>query len=786
MKCHNWLLLLQERFNDFVDRTDGQHESACREILEKFEEWAGADSEHLCSLIFDLFDDLDKSIPKSDESSSRDFGPESISLIHSFARRILVGFHSMSFEQLDILLTELSIYTRELHGGSSLSRMAGDTGTGAYKLCKGTSNIEAVLEREMASMRAGIQNKNSLLDKLEKQCDELQALSEPGYSKSILHARTTVALEKKDDTFGIDSMYEYSDTPESSLTRRVLVKEENRDETHRGTIIEAALNVAMVQARLGRMKDAMKMIREHMRVSQQSSNSEFLAYSLAALCYILSKAVPGSVELQTATIPSTTSAERHYLELNELLKKLFARGEQGNMPEIALYAQLSLVEMALLHPKKQKDSGLGSFDHTYQWDAQDKKIEYSSPGFRRIQEPCMASTLSLDACLYAKDLAYELALLSAGGPSKANSILFTAPRSAGTLAFSQSDSTKKIEAMQSCQTAEQIRSAGWLLWGSTRLSLSSALRVLQSSHKNDETEVSSLSLIMINLYEQFGAAIMDRLSGNERLQILLKGNILLQRSWDIVNQKRAVHARQSRLAIKLAARVHVHPKTNEVTHLENIVERRELTALAYLSGGYYEDADKAALSGYTLARNACMSTYALRLLLLRGRIHIESGSWETGTPYICSVLEQYRDISADVIGAEASMYMAHIWSRMGSQYIERALEEMDTCMCIILAHASLETRGIARLTLARLLIQQDGGFTSISRSLSKKVLRLLRDAEADFSKICDWKQKAYVLHFASIIYDGIGAVQSRDECAQACLHLRNTMEVSGNKVYIHL
>lgn len=766
-----------------MDRTGGQHESVCKEILEGFEEWAAAQSEHLCSLVFDLFEELDKSIPNSDESSSRDFGPQSISLIHSFARRILVGFHSMSFEQLDILLTELSIYTRGSDGEPSLQTMAD---IGEYKLCKDAPKIEEILEREITSMRAGIQNKDSVLDKLEKQCDDLQALSEPGYSKAVLHACTTVALERKNETYGIDCTYEYSDAPESSLTRRVIVKEENRDETYSGTIIEAALNVAMVQARLGGMKEAMKMIKEHMRVSQQSSNSEFLAYSLAALCYILSKAVPGSVELQTETIPSTTSAERHYLELHELLKKLFIRGEQGNMPEIALFAQLSLVQIALLHPKKPRDSGLETFDQTSQRDEQDKSIESSSPGFPRIQKPCTASTLSLDVCLYAKDLAYELALLCAGGPSKANSVLFMAPRSAGTLSFTQSDSTKKIEAMQSCQTAEQIRSSGWLLWGSTRLSLSSAFRVLQSSHKNDDSEISSLSLILINLFEQFGVDIMDRLSDNEKLKILLKGNVLLQRSWDIINQKRAVHARESRLALKLAARVHVHPKTNEVAHLENLVERRELTALAYLSGGYYEDADKAALSGYTLARNACMSIYALRLLLLRGRIHIESGSWETATPYICSVLEQYRDISADVIGAEASMYMAHIWSRMGSQYIERALEEMDACMYILLAHASLETKGIARLTLVRLLIQQDGGFSSISPDHCKTILRLLRDAEGDFSKIRDWKQKAYVLHLASFIYDHIGDVQSRDECAQACLELRNTMEVSGTQMYIQL
>lgn len=736
-------------------------------------------------MIFDLFDNLEQSIPKSDswESISRDFGPESMSLIHCFARRILVGFHSMSFEQVDVLLTELRMYAT-LSDSANAFGMEGSPIKESYILYKHASKIEQILEKEILTMRSGIRKKKSIIDTLEEQCDALQAHSTSGNSKSLLQGRATVALERQNDQKSINCMHEFSDAPESSFTRRVRVREEEPDETHRETIIEAALNVAMVQARLGQMKEAMQMVNEHMRVSQQASNGEFLVYSLAALCYILSRAVPGSLELQTGTIPCTTPAERHYLEMEALLKRLYTRSEDENLPEISLFARLLLAEQALLHPKKQRDSSLGTFDHMHQkMDSRDKSKEFSSPGFSRLQKPCVASTESLDTCLYAKDLAYELAHLSSVGPSKGNSVLYLAPKASGTHAISQSDARKGMEAMQSCQTADQIRAAGWLLWGSSRLSLSSAMRILHSSHKNDSSEISALSLILINVYEQFGVDPIDKLSCNGKLQSLLEENISLQRSWDIIKQRRAVNARQSRLAIKLAARVQCHPKTNEVTHIQNKVECRELTALAYLSGGYYEDADKAALSGYTLARNACMSTYALRLLLLRGRIHVESGSWETAFPHVCSVLEQYREMGADVLGAEASMYMAHIWSRMGSKYIDRSLDEMNACMYILLAHANLETKGIARVTLARLMVQKAGGFTELDHACCETILRLLRDAEVDFSKIRDWKQKAHVLHMASIIYNHMGNEQSRDACAKACLQLRKTMYASASHLY---
>lgn len=786
-----WCLnaLLQDRFDQYMNGCfDG--DTICLELLSGFEEWVFTPETHLITVIFDLFATIEHSLASSDSkaSVSKDLNPESMSLIHSYARRISVGFTIMSFEQVCDLATEFQIYARGLPHESHVQHRALSGHIRERMVYKNASKIEEILEKEIVDLRAGIRNKQSILDTLEKQCNDLHSNPASRYSKSVLHARSAVASEKMNDIDTIDCVYEFSDAPESSATRRVFVEEEdlNDSDISRRTIIEAALNVAIVQAKLGQMQEAMQMVKEHMRVSQQSSNRGFLVYSLAALCYILSRAVPGSIELQSGIIPGTTPAERHYLETEELLKRLFTRSQEENLPEISVFAKLLSTELAILHPKKQADTSLGTFDRMHQTKDvnQNKDMESSSPGFPRLQMPCVAATESLDTCIYTKCLAFELALLSAGGQSKANAALYMPPKASGSQPFSRSDSRKTLDAIQMCQVADQIRAAGWQIWGSSRLSLSSALRVLHSATKNSESELSSLSLILINLYDQYGAEPIDRLSLNETLTSLIQKNTDLQRSWDIIKQKKAVNTRQSRLAIKLAARVHIHAKMNDVMHIQNKVECRELTALAYLSGGYYNDADKSAVAGYTLARNACMSEYALRLLLLRGRIHVESGSWETALPHICSVLEQYRQMNADLIGAEASMYMAQIWSRMGSKYIKNALEEINTSIYLILAHGSLETKGLARVTLARLLIMEKGGFSSIDQACSKRILRLLRDAEVDFSKIRDWKYKAYVLHLASIVYDHMGNVDTRDKCATTCIQLRQLMHQAPSHMFI--
>ena len=721
--------------------------------------------------IFLLFSDIEKHLRISDSRVSlpKDYNTECLSLIKMYMRRIAVAFKSLTFEQVCDLMSEFEMYTKGVtEGGTTIDV------TQAH-IYRNSQHIEDVLEKEIVDLRAGIREKASLQEKLEHHCEGLGENS----NKSILHARAVVALEQHDDEKAIESVYTLSDAPESLFTRRLFVGCEDVDpmDANRTIINEAALNVAMAHARLGKLQEAMHLINEHMRVSQQSLNVHSLARSLAALCQILASAVPGSLELQTEAIPATTPAEMHYIELEKLLKKLSKRSDEIQLPEISLFSKLMLAEFAVAHPKKLKVSSA-----TIECDIQQNKDlpEYAMPGFSPPSIPCISTRETLDTCIYAKELAFETSLLSCENPTsvtKSSAGLFGTPNAAGNTHIQSSDTKISLESKQGVQIAHQIRAAAWQVTGHGSLSMMTSLGVLHSTHRNDATEISALSLLLINMYDQYGFDAIKKIASNEKFASLIQSHTGLQRSWDIIQQRRAVHSRQCRLAIRLAARVPVHPRTQVVTHIEHKVEVHEMIALAYLSGGYHEDADKAAFAAFTLARNACIPTYALRLLLLRGRIHIESGSWHTAMPLICSVLEQYRDMHADLIGAEASMYMAKIWSSMGKEYIQEALNEMHTSLPLLLAHAGLETRGIARKTLADLYTKQAGGIAKLATHPNlTHVQSLLCHAEADFTKIGDWKSRADVLHLASAVYHELGDVSKRDECASVCLNLRRTAE----------
>ena len=733
------------------------------------------DGEPLLSTLFALFEGIADKIQESDEAAAlpKEYNSEFLSIIRSYVRRVHVAFMSMSFEQVCDLATEFELYTN-----------------GATSIVHDSLTIEENIEKTMLELRAGIRDKDRLLDELEVQCNQLRAISLNATSRSLLQAEATLAEERRDEMKAVEKTYEFSDIPESRLNVRVGVERERAQDvdTSMETITDAALNIALCQARLGKLQDAMQLVNEHMRVSQQSSNSRALIFSLAALCQILARAVPGSLELDATRSyrPSKSLGGMHYAELIELLRRLDEGSQTENIPEMSLFARLLSTELVLTvgEPDNRKQSPMSS--------TMVKPSTSSKP-----------STTTLETCLHTKQLACELSTLAAGGPSKLSSSLFAPPKPAGiSHSFAHSDSRMAMYAQQCTQTANQIRAAGWQVWGGSRISLEMALGVLHSAHKSQESEVAALSLVLANLYDQHGPAPFERLQTNGKLMELVKTDISLQRTWDMIHQRMAVHDGRWRDAVELASKIFIHPKPSEITHVQNIIESHELTALAYLAGGEYEDADRLAKEGYILAKKACITTYTLQLLLLRGRIHLEAGSWETASPFFHAVLDQYQRINADLIGAEATMYMSQVKLMMATRnpevlrdwkdsvgtasryplplaaYTSNVVRELEACLPTLLAHAPLETKTIARLSFANAIIieQSSGGLStpphghdpiSMSPSTAHRILPLLRDAERDALRLQSKKLRASVLYLAAIAYDKLDDPTRRDACAAA-------------------
>jgi tetratricopeptide (TPR) repeat protein len=750
------------------DQFDDHGCSCADELLADLNEFVferGPDNP-LLAAIFSLFEEISNKLQESDNAVSlpREYNSEFLSIIWSYGRRIHVAFMSMSFEQVCELATEFEMYTN-----------------GALPVIRDSLTIEENIEKAMVELHAGVRDKERLLEELGRLCDQLREVSFNPISRSLLQAEALLAEEKRDEAVTVEKTYEFSDIPESRLDTRVGVERQCAPGTDLSmeTITDAALNVALCEIRLGQLRDAMQLVNEHMRVSQQTSNARALVFSLGALCQILARAVPGALEVQSVRKRGNGCSEKHYVELAELLRRLDGQSQEENIPEMTLFARLLSTELEVVvgGVGDEPGDGYGRSGNSI-GEKCDEEANEAGIAARDAGSPCHAASTTLETVMYTKQLACELSTLAAGGPSKLPSSLFAPPKPAGHHSFDQSDSRTALYAKQCTQTANQIRAAGWQVWGSSRLSLEMALGVLHSSDKNREAEISSLSLVLVNLYDQFGFAPIDQLCTNSKLMSLVKTNVELQRSWDMIHQKMAAHAGEWRDALDLATRIHVHPKTDDVAHLRHTVETHELAALAYLAGGKYGDADRLAKEGLTLAKKSCVSTYSLQLLLLRGRIHLEAGSWETACPFFSTVLREYERHHADIIGAEAHMYMSQVHMHRGD--LEAAERELSSCLPTLLAHGTLETKSVARIAQATLLVKQAStgdcktntdAAHSMDAATARDILPLLCDAERDITKIRAKKLKSDVLYLAGIAYDKLGDTRRRDACAEAFIAL---------------
>ena len=644
--------------------------------------------------VVNLFDSIWSSITASNERNSFSNGSnllniETNSVIFGYLRHCSALYWGMSFESICELCSACAEYA-----------VGGEVGTSHYAL-HNPQLLDLEFEKNIQIMNKDVRQREAILSEMVSQLAQLDETKTKERGKSALLGEAEASFALKNEEKCLDSYLAFSDKPEDTSMPRTGGKAGNLDETF-ARLPSAAINTAIAYARSGHMEAAMKAVGESMRVSQQTSNDQLLLYSMAVLCQLMERSLPGVVELQGSLVPGCTLAEMHYLELEILLKRCYTRGEVQGIPNLTSYARLSLARLSLMHPAKEtslrKDF---AFENEKTLENLTKFLSRNTrSGFVQPETSCFAATNSLDCMLYSTRLAYETtSLASCPAASRAfpdaKSVIevFPTPPAAGKHEICVADAATAMEITRGCKTALLLRASGWQVWGSQRLALNESLVCLESDSKQEGVDVAALSLILLNAFHRYGFEVTDKILQMPEFRGIKDDT--LTRTVNIIKQRRAVYHRNTRKALELAAHIGISPKVSTIESVEHKVEVRESLALAYLYGSFYAEADKAAYTGYILAKNAYLPLVALRLLLLRGRIHLESGSWETSVEYVCSVLEQSREMHADLLGAEAAVYLGKIW--MKSKHLQRAKEEIESALPVILGHGDASIRGRACL-----------------------------------------------------------------------------------------
>jgi len=172
-----------------------------------------------------------------------------------------------------------------------------------------------------------------------------------------------------------------------------------------------------------------------------------------------------------------------------------------------------------------------------------------------------------------------------------------------------------------------------------------------------------------------------------------------------IAHRRAVHRCEIRTALDVASKLIALASIDDSKDIGFRIDGEEAAVVALLAGGHFAQAERAARKVFAIADGTYHPIAALRVMVLIARIHLEAGSWETALPYAASALEQYKSMHADVLGAEAALIMAGIWRHMGKEHLERAREEVEAALPVILAHGNLDLRGRARVLLAEIVME---------------------------------------------------------------------------------
>lgn len=134
------------------------------------------------------------------------------------------------------------------------------------------------------------------------------------------------------------------------------------------------------------------------------------------------------------------------------------------------------------------------------------------------------------------------------------------------------------------------------------------------------------------------------------------------------------------------------------------LEAEERLARTLAAAGRTEEAAAAAQRLFAMAAATGQLLHSARLLVLLGRIHAEAGAPLAALPYALAAVGHARQLSADLLAAEAAVLVAQLWLDLGREHAAHAAAELEAALPLVLAQGGLELQARAQGALAEALM----------------------------------------------------------------------------------
>ncbi|KAK6782537.1 hypothetical protein RDI58_020333 [Solanum bulbocastanum] len=607
----------------------------------------------------------------------------------------------------------------------------------------------------------------SVLKDLLKLAPELHRVHFLRYLNSLYHQDYHTALENIHRYFDYSAGTEGCDFASSSSTGC----------NSFGRYEIALLCLGMMHFHFGHPKQALEVLTEAVRVSQQQNNDSCLAYTLAAICKLLSefgvsnmRGLIGSSYSPVTSIGTSLSTQQL---LYVLLRRSLKRAESLKLKRLVASNHLAMAK----------------FDLT------------------QVQRPLLSfgpkASMKLATCPtnVCKELRLSSHLINEYGDEASLMIsdgdfctqwIKNLKKPKGSVVFSQENECRSnTDAFQFCGQPCSIpgsvlqllgssylfRATAWEVYGSSPLARMNALlyaTCFADSSSLDDVALAYGKLIQhLAVFKGYREAFAALKLAEEKFVSLSKSQIQLVKLQLLHDH--ALHTGNLKLAQQLCDELGVLASSVTGVDIEIKVEASLRHARILIAANQFSQAAAVAHSLFSMCYKFSLQVENATVLLLIAEIHKRSGNAVLGIPYALASLSFCKSFNLDLLKASATLTLAELWLSLGSSHAKRALALIHGAFPVLLGHGGLELRARAFITEAKCYLA-DSSFSVCEEP--EMVLEPLRQASEDLELLQYHKLAAEAFYLMAIVYDKLGQLDHREAAAKSFRKHITTLESS--------
>ncbi|KAJ4828800.1 hypothetical protein Tsubulata_010814 [Turnera subulata] len=539
------------------------------------------------------------------------------------------------------------------------------------------------------------------------------------------------------------------------------------------------LCLGMMHFHFGHPKQALQILTEGVRCSQQRSNESCLAYTLAAIGNLLSEigssrtaGIVGSSYSPVTSMEASLSIEQ---QIFVLLRGSLKRAESLKLKRLVASTHLAIAKFDLLHVQRP----VLSFGPKASM-----KLRTCPVNVCKELRSCsqLISEFGFETSMMTTDGSFSTSWLNALTKPPGSQVLthdIEYGNNSNALQFCAQPSSIPRSVLQLLGSSYLLRATAWETYGSAPLARINAL--VHATCFADASSSSDAALVHVKLIQHLAVfrgykEAFSALKVAEEKNLSVSKSVILLLKLQLLHE-RALHRGQLKVAQQACEELGVLASSVTGVDRDLKAEASLRHARTLLAAKQFCQAAAVAHSVFSMCYKFNMQVQNASVLLLLAEIHRvqfylkpggeechKSGNAVLGLPYALASLSFCQSYNLDLLKASATLTLAELWLSLGSKHAKRALNLIHGALPMILGHGGLELRARAQIAEAKCFL------TDQSYSVFEDpdvLLDLLKQASDDLQVLEYHELAGEAFYLMAIVFDKLGRLEEREEAAES-------------------